>query len=187
MSRFGHDRYEAANEYMDVVCKLWESLWHDNAVKRDKTTGVYTNPALVRPINHKGVHFKDIPGPVSRSGSCLIRLYFSFHATDILFLLSFAVHLASVAPAHARALPGRIVRRGHNLWRQGELASSLSLAFNQLTLLCIAARRSRLHCPAHSQGSRGQGGRAPQQGCPVWPRPAQPQGDPGPDYFPRRD
>ncbi|KAI5475194.1 hypothetical protein MNV49_001847 [Pseudohyphozyma bogoriensis] len=59
-----HDlRYEMADEYMDVVYKLWESSWHDNAVKRDKVKGIWTDPALVRPINHKGKYFKDIPGP----------------------------------------------------------------------------------------------------------------------------
>jgi len=58
---------EMADEYMDVVYKLWESSWHDDAVKRDKKTGIFTDPKLVRPINHKGTHFKDVPGPVSRN------------------------------------------------------------------------------------------------------------------------
>jgi alkanesulfonate monooxygenase SsuD/methylene tetrahydromethanopterin reductase-like flavin-dependent oxidoreductase (luciferase family) len=56
-----------ADEYMDVVYKLWESSWHDNAVKRDKESGIFTDPALVRPINHKGTYFKDVPGPVSQT------------------------------------------------------------------------------------------------------------------------
>lgn len=48
---------------MDVVYKLWESSWHDNAVQRDQEKGVWTNPALVRKINHSGKYFPDIPGP----------------------------------------------------------------------------------------------------------------------------
>ncbi|KAI5475338.1 hypothetical protein MNV49_001607 [Pseudohyphozyma bogoriensis] len=59
-----HDkRYEIADEYMDVVYKLWESSWHDDAVKRDQEKGIWTEPSLVRPINHKGEFFKDVPGP----------------------------------------------------------------------------------------------------------------------------
>ncbi|ORY72722.1 luciferase-like domain-containing protein [Leucosporidium creatinivorum] len=59
-----HDkRYEIADEFMDVVYKLWESSWHDNAVKRDQEKGIWTEPALVRPINHSSPHFPDIPGP----------------------------------------------------------------------------------------------------------------------------
>ncbi|ORY90124.1 luciferase-like domain-containing protein [Leucosporidium creatinivorum] len=59
-----HDkRYEIADEYMDVVYKLWESSWHDDAVKRDAISGTWTDPTLVRPINHSSPHFPDIPGP----------------------------------------------------------------------------------------------------------------------------
>ncbi|KAI5479844.1 hypothetical protein MNV49_002402 [Pseudohyphozyma bogoriensis] len=42
-----HDkRYEIADEYMDVVYKLWESSWHDDAVKRDQEKGIWTEPSL---------------------------------------------------------------------------------------------------------------------------------------------
>lgn len=63
-----HDlRYEIADEYLDVVYKLWEGSWRDDAVKRDRETGVWTDPSLVREINHHSKHFPDIPGPVSSS------------------------------------------------------------------------------------------------------------------------
>lgn len=65
-----HDkRYEIAEEYLEVVYKLWESSWHDDALKRDAVKGIFTDPSLVRPINHKGPFFPDVPGPV--------RLYLS--------------------------------------------------------------------------------------------------------------
>jgi len=57
---------------MDVVYKLWESSWHDDAVKRDRVKGIYTDPALVRPIDHKGKHFKDVPGPVGQIHSAAV-------------------------------------------------------------------------------------------------------------------
>jgi alkanesulfonate monooxygenase SsuD/methylene tetrahydromethanopterin reductase-like flavin-dependent oxidoreductase (luciferase family) len=46
-------RYEVAHEYMDVVYRLWESSWADDAVKLDPKSGVYTDPSRVRTIDHK--------------------------------------------------------------------------------------------------------------------------------------
>ncbi|MCU1557738.1 MAG: monooxygenase [Microbacteriaceae bacterium] len=58
-----HDtRYEIANEYLDVLYKLWEGSWDDDAVLIDREGSVYTDPARVRPINHAGQHFK-VAGP----------------------------------------------------------------------------------------------------------------------------
>jgi len=57
-----HDeRYEIAHEYMDVLYKLWEGSWEDDAVRRDRGSGVYTDPAKVHAINHEGRYFK-VPG-----------------------------------------------------------------------------------------------------------------------------
>jgi FMN-dependent oxidoreductase (nitrilotriacetate monooxygenase family) len=51
------DRYDQAEEYMQVVYKLWESGWADDAVVRDAATGVYTDPQKVQPIIHHGNHY----------------------------------------------------------------------------------------------------------------------------------
>ena len=56
------DRYAMCEEYMDVMYKLWNSSWRDDAVKINRKTGVYTDPACVREINHKGKYF-EVPGP----------------------------------------------------------------------------------------------------------------------------
>lgn len=43
-----HDeRYRMADEFMDVVYKLLEESWDDDAVERNKKTGVYSNPEKV--------------------------------------------------------------------------------------------------------------------------------------------
>ncbi|KXS98145.1 hypothetical protein AC578_9409 [Pseudocercospora eumusae] len=58
-----HDeRYEIAEEYMDVVYKLWNSSWRSDAVRLDKKAGVYTDPECVREIHHEGKFFH-VPGP----------------------------------------------------------------------------------------------------------------------------
>ena len=55
------DRYEVAEEFLDVVYKLWEGSWEDAAVRRDREEGVFTDPALVHPIGHSGTHYR-VPG-----------------------------------------------------------------------------------------------------------------------------
>jgi FMN-dependent oxidoreductase (nitrilotriacetate monooxygenase family) len=56
------DRYAAAEEYMRVMYKLFESSWRDDAVVLDRKRGVYTEPSRVREINHKGKNY-EVPGP----------------------------------------------------------------------------------------------------------------------------
>jgi len=60
--QLGHDaRYDLADEYLDVVYKLWEKSWDDDAVLADKVAGVYTDPARVHPIAHHGQYYT-VPG-----------------------------------------------------------------------------------------------------------------------------
>ncbi|KAF3053231.1 hypothetical protein E8E11_011854 [Didymella keratinophila] len=58
-----HDeRYEIAEEYMEVVYKLWEGSWRDDAAVRKQDTGEFALAGRVRQIHHKGKHF-NVPGP----------------------------------------------------------------------------------------------------------------------------
>jgi len=58
-----HDqRYLIANEYLDVLYKLWEGSWDDDAVIQDRANRTYTDPSKVRYINHIGEHFR-VKGP----------------------------------------------------------------------------------------------------------------------------
>ncbi len=57
-----HDnRYEIANEYLEVIYKLLEGSWEDGAVVRDRENRVFTLPEKVHEIGHKGKYF-DVPG-----------------------------------------------------------------------------------------------------------------------------
>jgi FMN-dependent oxidoreductase (nitrilotriacetate monooxygenase family) len=51
------DRYDLADEYLQVVYALWESGWADGAVLRDSQGGIYTDPRRVRPVRHHGRQF----------------------------------------------------------------------------------------------------------------------------------
>lgn len=58
-----HDeRYRIADEYMDVVYKLWEGSWRDDAVIKDIKKNQYAVPERVRQIHHRGKYF-NVPGP----------------------------------------------------------------------------------------------------------------------------
>lgn len=51
-------RYKKADEYLDVVYKLWEGSWKDDAVVLDKKKNIYTDPERVRYIKHKGEFYQ---------------------------------------------------------------------------------------------------------------------------------
>jgi long-chain alkane monooxygenase len=54
-----HDqRYEMADEYVEVCCKLWEASWEDGAVIKDRERRVYIEPSRVHAIHHEGKYFK---------------------------------------------------------------------------------------------------------------------------------
>ncbi|HWO78386.1 MAG TPA: LLM class flavin-dependent oxidoreductase [Bacillus sp. (in: firmicutes)] len=60
--QISHDkRYEIAEEYMEVVYKLWEASWEDDAVILDKERGIFADPDKVHDIQHEGKYFK-VPG-----------------------------------------------------------------------------------------------------------------------------
>ena len=54
------ERYKVVDEYMDVVYKLWEGSWREDAVRRDGNG--YADPRGVRRIEHQGEYFR-VPGP----------------------------------------------------------------------------------------------------------------------------
>ncbi len=46
-----HDsRYDAADQVMDALGRLWRESWQDGAVTADRDTGVYTDPARVHAV-----------------------------------------------------------------------------------------------------------------------------------------
>ena len=57
------ERYERADEFLEVATKLWDS-WADDATVADKEAGVHTRSDRVRPINHRGRYFR-VDGPLN--------------------------------------------------------------------------------------------------------------------------
>jgi len=63
-----HDeRYDRADEYMDLCRALWDS-WEPDAVKMDRGSGVFADPAKVHEVNFKGRYYKSA-GPLNVTSS----------------------------------------------------------------------------------------------------------------------
>ena len=56
------DRYDRGDDYLEVLYKLWEASWEDDAVVRDLERGIYADPAKVHTIDHSGPYYT-VPGP----------------------------------------------------------------------------------------------------------------------------
>jgi len=56
------ERYDRADEFVDVCYALWEDSWEDGAVEVDRERGRYTDPAKVHRIDHEGERFS-VSGP----------------------------------------------------------------------------------------------------------------------------
>lgn len=56
-------RYERADEFIEVVKKLWDS-WDDDAALVDRASGIYADTGRIRPITHDGEHFQ-VRGPLN--------------------------------------------------------------------------------------------------------------------------
>src|SRR5438445_4914423 len=54
-----HDqRYEIADEYMEIVYRLWEGSWEDDAVPRDRARRIYADPAKIHRVQHAGQFYR---------------------------------------------------------------------------------------------------------------------------------
>jgi FMN-dependent oxidoreductase (nitrilotriacetate monooxygenase family) len=52
------DRYDVAEDFLAATYKLWEGSWEQDAVRRDRATGVFTDPSKVHSIRHDGPHYR---------------------------------------------------------------------------------------------------------------------------------
>jgi FMN-dependent oxidoreductase (nitrilotriacetate monooxygenase family) len=58
-----HDeRYRWADEYLDVLYKLWEGSWDEGALLQDRVRGVHADPDRIHKIHHVGERYR-VEGP----------------------------------------------------------------------------------------------------------------------------
>jgi long-chain alkane monooxygenase len=114
--QIAHDeRYERAEEYLEVCYELWEGSWEDGAVLRDRARGIFTDPAKVHYIDHAGTYFR-VAGPhlsepspqrtpvvFQATGSPRGKLFAGQHA-EAVFLASSSIEKVAADIAEIRQL-----------------------------------------------------------------------------------
>lgn len=64
LAHLGHDeRYDRADEFMELAFRLWDS-WDEDALVLDRAAGIYADPAKVHYVNHRGPWFQS-RGPLN--------------------------------------------------------------------------------------------------------------------------
>ena len=121
-THYDHDvRYALAKEHLGVVQGLWDS-WEDDALVRDKDTGVFFDPAKLHRLDHKGDFFS-VEGPLnisrSRQGQPVIfqagasedGKHFASTQADAIF---FHADTLEEAQAYYRDVKARVAAAGRN-------------------------------------------------------------------------
>lgn len=77
------ERYGRADDYMQVVYKLWEASWEDDAVIRDIANQRYVDPSKIHEIHHVGPYY-DVVGPhISEPSPQRTPVLFQAAASDV--------------------------------------------------------------------------------------------------------
>jgi FMN-dependent oxidoreductase (nitrilotriacetate monooxygenase family) len=107
LARHG-DRYDRAEEYLEVCYKLWEGSWEDDALLADKTLehdrgiGLHADPAKVAKIQHRSANYQ-VEGPHLSSPSP--------QRTPLIFQAGSSPRGRQVAAEHAEATFSMAPRR----------------------------------------------------------------------------
>ena len=127
-----HDeRYKWAQEYVDVVYKLWEGSWDEGAIVDDPSRGVYIDPAKIHDINHNGERYRVEgfnlmePSPqrtpvLAQAGGSPAGLDFASNHAELMFLSAYTPETIAQQIDSVRAKARQHGRRdGDILFLQG--------------------------------------------------------------------
>lgn len=122
-----HDkRYDRADEFVELACRLWEGSWEDAAVVIDKETGVFADPDRVHEIVHHGENFNlegifpVIPSPqrtpaLFQAGASPRGREFAAGTAECVYMQGFSLESVAETAADIRARAERLGRRGDDL------------------------------------------------------------------------
>jgi len=114
------ERYDRADEYLEVIYKLLEGSWDADAVVVDRERGVYADPAKIHNIDHAG-RFYDVVGPhlsepsaqrtpvIFQAGSSDRGREFAAHNAEAVFIIA---RNPEGARAQTEDMRARVVRHG---------------------------------------------------------------------------
>jgi FMN-dependent oxidoreductase (nitrilotriacetate monooxygenase family) len=127
-----HDaRYDAAEEYLEILYKLWEGSWDDDAIKRDKATGIYADPSRVRAVSHAGQYYKmegiHLSEPSLQRTPLLFQAGASARGQDFAARHAECVFIASPTPQAARPTVDALRQKTAALGRGADAIRILNL------------------------------------------------------------
>lgn len=120
------DRYDWAEEYTEVVYKLWEGSWEEDALLRDKQRGIFSDAARIHKINHVGKRYRvegpHLPSPslqrtpfLFQAGSSPAGRRFAARHAEGQFISTPNPHVAHELIAETRELARGFGRRGEDI------------------------------------------------------------------------
>ncbi|WP_426239377.1 LLM class flavin-dependent oxidoreductase [Pararhizobium sp. DWP1-1-3] len=127
-----HDaRYDAAEEYLEVLYKLWEGSWDDDAVLRDKTGRIFADPSKVRAVRYDGRYHKmegiHLSEPSPQRTPLLFQAGASVRGQDFAGKHAECVFIASAAPQAARPIVEGLRRKAEEFGRGRDALRILNL------------------------------------------------------------
>ncbi|TCL65177.1 LLM class flavin-dependent oxidoreductase [Rhizobium sp. BK251] len=127
-----HDaRYDAAEEYMEILYKLWEGSWDDDAVLKDKERGIFADPSKVRAVRHGGRHYRmegiHLSEPSPQRTPLLFQAGASARGQDFAARHAECVFIASAAPQAAQPIVGGLRARAAEFGRGADALRILNL------------------------------------------------------------
>jgi FMN-dependent oxidoreductase (nitrilotriacetate monooxygenase family) len=127
-----HDaRYDAAEEYLEVLYKLWEGSWDEDAVLRDKARGIFADASKVRPVSHQGKYYKmegiHLAEPSLQRTPLLFQAGASARGQDFAARHAECVFVATPTPQAARPTVDALRRKASQMGRGADALRVLSL------------------------------------------------------------
>lgn len=127
-----HDaRYDAAEEYLEILYKLWEGSWDDDAVLRDKSGRMFADPAKVRAVSHEGSYHRmegiHLSEPSPQRTPLLFQAGASARGQDFAGKHAECVFIASATPQAARPIVEGLRRKAEEFGRGRDALRILNL------------------------------------------------------------
>ncbi|QPZ37890.1 LLM class flavin-dependent oxidoreductase [Paramicrobacterium chengjingii] len=119
------DRYEWAEEYVDVTYKLWEGSWDDDALLKDRS-GAYSDVSKVHKIHHESKRYSvegpHLPSPspqrtpvLYQAGSSVAGRTFAARNAEATFIIAPSPEIARQQIDETRALAVEYGRRPEDI------------------------------------------------------------------------
>jgi alkanesulfonate monooxygenase len=111
---------------MEVVYKLWEGSWEDGAALRDRTRGIFADPARVHRVQHEGnnyrlnaIHLSE-PSPqrtpvLYQAGTSPRGRQFAAQHAECVFMSGPSAKVIAPRVAAIRELAGKLGRNPHDI------------------------------------------------------------------------